>query len=370
MTNSCDVIVIGGGIAGASAGAELSRDLKTVIVEREDQPGYHSTGRSAATFVPSYGPPAIMALTRAGGAFFRNPPDGFCDTALLAPRGEMMIAGPGDEQHVADARKLGLRDLPFEEARRRVPPLRTDGLIATLIDEAAQDIDVDLLHRGFLRQARRKGADVVTSAEVVMIERQGGNWRVETTAGHWQAPVVVNAAGAWADVIAGLAGARPQGITPKRRSAALIPVPEDWDVMSWPLVLGAGETFYFKPMGGKLMVSPADATPVEPHDAWADDMLIAEAIEKFQNTTGFEVTRLDSTWGGLRCFAPDGNPVVGFDPEADGFFWLAGQGGYGIQTSPALSRVTAALVAGAEIPEEIAAFGVDRVSLSPARRHG
>jgi D-arginine dehydrogenase len=207
----------------------------------------------------------------------------------------------------------------------------------------------------------------VCNAGVTAIERGRGTWTVVTPAGRFTAPLLVDAAGAWADEVARLAGIAPLGLQPRRRSAALVPAPDGFDISSWPMTFGAGETFYFKPTGGKIMISPADATPVEPHDAWADDMRIAEAIELYQAHMDHEITRLDHTWGGLRTFAPDGEPVVGPAPGEPAFFWLAGQGGYGIQTSPALSRAAAALVLEEDFPSDIADEGASAAALSPAR---
>jgi D-arginine dehydrogenase len=248
--------------------------------------------------------------------------------------------------------------------------VRPHSFAMALIDRAAEDIDVDLLHQGFLRRFRQAGGRLVCDAAASAIERRAGSWSLTTRAGTFEAPVVVNAAGAWADAVAGLAGVAPIGLQPRRRSAALVSPPAGVDVSGWPLTFGAGETFYFKPMGGKIMISPADATPVEPHDAWADDMKIAEAIELYQQHMDHEITRLDHTWAGLRSFAPDGEPVVGYDPEAEGFFWLAGQGGYGIQTSPALSRTAAALILHEDVPGDVRAQGADAAAISPRRFHG
>lgn len=365
MVQSADVIVIGGGIAGASAASELASDRKVVLLEMEERPGYHTTGRSAAMFVPTYGPPVIMAITRASADFFHNTPEGFADTPILSPRGELMLVGPGDEAEAEKARAIGLKDISMEEGKALIQLLRTENLVGLLLDEAAQSIDVDVLHQGFLRRFRQRGGTLLCDAEVTRLTRSHGTWKAETRQGTFEAPVVVNASGAWADVLADRARVKRRGLTPKRRSAALVSMPVD--ISRWPLTFGAGETFYFKPMGGKLMISPADVTPVEPHDAWADDMLLAEAIERFQQVVAHEVTHIDHTWGGLRTFASDGDPVVGYDPEAEGFFWLVGQGGYGIQTSPGLSRLAAALVRKEPVPADIAREGLTAQSLSPAR---
>lgn len=367
MNGNFDVIVVGAGIAGASLAAALQPRMRVLVVEMEERPGYHTTGRSAAMYVPSYGPPMVLALTRASGPFFHRPPDGFCAAPLLSPRGELMLVDAGREAEAEKARALGLSDIAVEEVRKFLPLLRPHSVVAALIDQAAMDIDVDLLHQGFLRSFRQAGGSLVCDAAVTAIDRRNGGWSVASRKGSFAAPLLVDAAGAWADEVAKLAGVAPLGLVPKRRSAALVPPPEGIDVSAWPMTFGAGETFYFKPIGGKIMISPADATPVEPHDAWADDMKIAEAIDLYQAHMDHEVTRLDHTWGGLRTFAPDGEPVVGHDPEEPAFFWLAGQGGYGIQTSPALSRAAAALVLGEAFPADIAAEGASPAALAPAR---
>ncbi len=367
MQTSSDIIVIGAGIAGASVAAELAPHRRVTILEMESVAGYHTTGRSAATYVPTYGPPVMRAMTRASEPFFRSPPQGFTEHPLISPRGEMMLAGPGDEAHIEQGLKDGLQQISCERARGIVGPLKPEAFSAILYDPSAEDLDVDALHQGFLKSFRAAGGQLVLDAGADKITRRNGSWRITTPKGEFTAAVIINAAGAWADEVAAAAGAARLGIQPKRRSAALIPIPEGWDVSTWPLVFGAGETYYFRPMSGKLMVSPADATPVDPHDAWAEDMAIAESIEHLQNAIDIEVTRLEHTWGGLRTFAPDGGPVVGFDPDIDGLFWLAGQGGYGIQTCPAMARTAAALVTGSPVPDDIAAEGVTADAISPAR---
>jgi D-arginine dehydrogenase len=368
MVSSADIIVIGAGIAGASVAAELSGQRRVILLEAEDQPGYHSTGRSAAIWVPEYGPPVIRALTKASADFFKSPPAGFAENPLLTPRGEMMIALQGQEELMASehAAAPSLRPVTADEVIARVPLIKKDMIIGGLVDDIAQDIDVDALLQGRLKAFKKRGGQLVCGAPVEAISRNNV-WQVATKSATYSAPVIINAAGAWGDEIARLAGVEPVGLVPKRRSACLVPPPEGIDVSTWPLTFGAGETFYFKPSGGQLLVSPADETPVEPHDVWAEDLTIAEGVELFQQVMDMEVTRLTHTWAGLRTFAPDGDPVVGFAPHAEGFFWLVGQGGYGIQTSPALSQVAAALVLEQAMPDKFKPFEISAAALNPTR---
>ncbi len=368
MTRTADIIVIGGGIAGASAAAEIAgAGASVLLLEMESQPGYHATGRSAAMYEPVDGQPVVRALTRASGAFLDSPPPGFVESPLLSPRGVLLLGYAGDEALIAAARQMGYEEVDAAFARAKLPLVKTAGTIAVLWDGSAQDLDVDALHGGRLRALRRAGGMVLVDAAVHSGRRVDGIWRLETAVGDCAAPIVVAAAGAWTDLVAQSCGVRPVGLQPKRRSAAILPPPPGMVVQSWPEILPADVSFYCKPMGGKLMLSPAEEDPMEPHDAWADDLRLAEAAERLEATLEISVQRLERTWGGLRTFAPDGLPVVGFDPEADGFFWLAGQGGYGIQTSPALSRIAAALVARRDIPEDLVRMGIAAVALSPAR---
>ncbi len=367
METSSDIIIIGAGIAGASLASELSSDHNVTLLEREDHAGYHATGRSAAIFLPTYGPPVIQALTQASSDFFHHPPQGFCDTPLLSPRAMMMIAKSADEEHIKEALDIGMHEVEMSEASNRIPALNTEIYIKAMVDDDTADIDVDVLLHACLKKAKQNGGTLFRRAEVKQIEKTRGGWRVHCKDHIYTAPIIVNAAGAWADEIAVMAGLPGCKLQPKRRSAALIDVSDKWDVTNWPLTVGAGDTFYFRPMGNKLMISPADETIVEPHDAWADDFALAQAMELFGEATGFEVNHVEHTWAGLRTFARDGNPVVGFDTQTEGFFWLAGQGGYGIQTSPALSRLAAALVQQRQIPGDIAKFGVEVQTLSPNR---
>jgi D-arginine dehydrogenase len=341
--NSADVLIIGAGIAGASLAWRLGgQGLRVTLLEMEDRAGYHATGRSAAMYEPRFGPPVIRALTVASGPFFLNPPEGFTETPLSAPRGTIMAGEPGDDALIADALAMGFQSISVAEAKHLLPPLRIEALTTCLYDPETRDLDVDALHQACLRAHKRHGGALVLNAELQSASRQNGVWRVVTKAGEFSSPILVNAAGAWADVAACRCGVKPLGFIAKRRSMAVIAAPEG--SAAWPQIFPAREDFYAKPAGGKLLVSPADADPAEPHDAFADDMRLAEGIEAFQRLMDVEVHRIDSSWGGLRTFAPDGDPVVGFDAQTEGFFWLAGQGGYGIQTMPALSDHAAQLV--------------------------
>jgi D-arginine dehydrogenase len=369
VTAAHDIAVIGAGIAGASVAAHLAETRRVVLLEMEDRPGYHSTGRSAAAFEPSYGPAPIRALTRASRSFFFAPSQGFSGDALVVPR-ETVFFVPSDQE--ARGEELlndcqGLECIGEADARARFPLLRPGYAGWALLDAGTADIDVDLLHQGYLRLFKARGGALACGAEVRAIDRKDGMWALATPAGDFSASIIVNAAGAWADVVATRAGVAPIGLVPKRRSIGVVPAPPGIDVMALPLVGDAAETWYAKPQSGKFLVSSADATPVEPHDAFADDMAVAEGIDRFTQAADIEVTRVEHAWGGLRTFAPDGVPVCGHDSSVDGFFWLAGQGGYGIQTSPALSRLAAALVLGDAPPADILAEGVTPGDLDPAR---
>jgi len=371
MAQDFDIVVIGAGIAGASAAAHLAETRKVLVLDMEERPGFHSTGRSAAAFEPNYGPAPIRALTRAARDFYESPPPGFASSPLVTPR-ETIFLAPSDQTSAFDRlmrEQQGMREISLAAARAKYPLLRDGYAVRAVLDPGTADIDVDLLHHGYLRLLKSRGGRLACNAGVTACGRVDGRWSVETPAGTYRAPVLVNAAGAWGDRVAKLAGAKPIGLQPKRRSMAVVAAPAGHDPMPWPLIGDVGETWYSKPQSGKLLVSPADATLVDPHDAYADDMLLAEGIDRFQQATTIEVTHVEHSWGGLRSFAPDGNPVCGYDPEVDGFFWLVGQGGYGIQTAPALSRLAAALVAKAPVPRDILDGGCDPAGLSPGRFH-
>ena len=373
MSERFDFVIIGAGIAGAGAAYALAPYGSCLLLERESQPGYHTTGRSAALFSETYGNAPIRALTVASRDFLMHPPEGFTEAPVLTPRGVMMV-GVAEKSAQLDAtyeemRKLvaSVQRIKPAEVLERVPILRPDQVAGGAMAEPdGMDIDVHGLHRGFLRAASRAGSKTVNDAEVTALQRDGADWIIATSAGEFRAGVVVNAAGAWADVIGGLAGAKPIGLQPMRRTAFTIDMPNA-DFQHWPMVFEADEAVYFKPDAGRLLISPCDETPSEPCDAQPDEMDIALAAEAFETMTTVTVRRPAAKWAGLRSFVPDRSIVAGFDAAVPGFFWLAAQGGYGIQTSGAMSRVAGALVRGQALPADIQDLGVTEAVLSPQR---
>ncbi len=372
VDNSYDVIVIGAGIAGASAAADLSATHRVVVLERESHPGYHSTGRSAAIFSETYGNAVIRALSRASRSFLTAPPAGFAESELTRPRGFLHIARP-DQEAALDAFirahdvAAATRRLNPDEARQLCPILREDYLIGAAFEFDGADIDVHAVHQGFLRQLKHHGGQLVTDAEVLEIRHADGLWHVRSTAGEVSAPVLANAAGAWVDKIADLAGVAPIGLVPCRRTALLVPAPEGLAIEAWPAVIDIDEDFYFKPDAGLLMLSPADETPSEPCDAQPEELDIAHAVDRVQQATTLDIRAVRRKWAGLRSFVADRSPVIGFDAAAPGFFWIAGQGGYGIQTAPAAGRLVASLIRGDGLTPELTALGFDAALVSPTR---
>jgi D-arginine dehydrogenase len=368
-----DFLIIGAGIAGASTGYFLAPHGKTLLLERESQPGYHSTGRSAALYIVTYGTPQVRALTAASRTFFDAPPAGFADHPLLSPRGELVVDFSGDAEELQRQYEDGKASVPEvrlldpDEACALVPVLRRDKVRGAMLDPSAADIDTDALHQGYLRGIRQQGGEIHCSREVTAISRDGDAWRVDCGAEQYRAKVLVNAAGAWCDEIATLAGVAPIGLVPKRRAAFTFDGPEGVDCHAWPGVVSLDESFYFKPDAGLLLGSPANADPVVPHDVQPEELDIALGIYQIEEHTTLSIRRPTHTWAGLRSFVVDGDLVGGYDPQAPGFFWCAAQGGYGIQTSAAMGQACAALARGEPLPEQLRQFGLSAEMLSPAR---
>jgi D-arginine dehydrogenase len=372
---SFDLAVIGAGIVGAAtAFFAAERGLRVLLLEAEGAPGMHATGRSAALFTAAYGPPQVRALTRASRAFYDAPPAGFAQVPLLGPRGTLFVGGEErrdalralQAQLVADGGAA--RWLEGADARAMVPVLRAEAAACAVYDAAAYDIDVDALLQGFLRGARRRGAQLVTGARIAALHRTGNTWRIDDEAGRRHgAAWLVNAAGAWADAVAALAGARPCGVQPKRRSAFVFAPPAGLDVAAWPAVIDADERWYFKPDAGALLGSPANADPVPAHDVQPEELDIATGIFHLEQATTLAIRRPKRSWAGLRSFVADGEPVCGFDPAVPGFFWAAALGGYGIQSAPGFGRLCAALLCGDAVPADLSAQGLDAAALAPGR---
>lgn len=342
-----DAIVIGAGIAGATAAAHLSATQRVAVLEAEDSAGYHTTGRSAAIWIRNYGSPDARILTAASRGFFDAPPAGFASVPLARARAVVHLARP-DQVPVLMAmlaEAADIRPLPLAALHDQVPPLRPGYAAMAAIEADAFDIDVAALHQGFLRVVRSRGGVLALRRRAGWIRRRDGLWHAEADGTAFTAPVLVNAAGAWGDAVAALAGVRPLGLQPKRRTACMID-PTGQDCSAWPLLGDVDHSWYLRPeAGGQLMVSPADETDSEPCDAQPDEFDVAIAIDRMQQALDIPVTRIGHRWAGLRTFTPDRGLAIGAS-EAPGFFWMAGQGGYGIQTAPAAGRLLAALVEG------------------------
>ena len=367
-----DFVVIGGGIAGASAAYRLAQHGRVVVLEREASAGYHTTGRSAALFTESFEVGVVRELAIASRPFFEHPPEGFADFPLLAPLPFLFIGREDQLGSLTEALEdcadvPAVRQLGPEEARRLCPALRPGYVAGGIYEAGAMTIDVDALLQGFLHGVRAAGGAVRLGGPVTALERQSGGWLVVTGTERISAGVVVNAAGGWADQIGAMAGAQSIGLVPMRRTAFTFPVSPGTDLGSWPVVCDIDEAFYFKPEATQVLGSLAEETPMEPHDVRPEVIDVALAIERIEAATTMQIRHVSSTWAGLRSFVADRRPVVGMDPDLDGFFWLAGQGGFGIMTSPAVSRVAEGLIIDGRVPGELVALHVTGADLGPAR---
>ena len=373
MTETADFVVVGAGIAGASAAYFLADHGSVMLFEMERTPGHHSTGRSAALYTECDGPAVIRHITLASREFLTDPPDGFSPDPILHDRGVMFVALEENASKVSsfytEQRSIvdSVERLTPQEAARLCPVVRPETIAGGVLEPDAKDIDVHALHGGFLRGLRAKGGHIATASPVVGLATRRQGWTVTTPQHTVDAGVVVNAAGAWCDEVADLAGIAPIGLQPKRRTAFTFSPPAEMDHSSWPMVVEFDHDFYFRPEGPHLLGSPGDQTPVLPQDIRHDELDVAIAIDRIQRVTTMEITHVRSAWAGLRSFVPDNIPAVGFEPDSSAFFWLAGQGGYGIMTSPALGMATAGLITDGTLPRQLTSLGVDPSEISPRR---
>jgi len=364
-----DIVVIGGGMAGSSIAAHLSRSARVCLLEMEDQPGFHSTGRSAAILSENLGNTTIRALTRASRVFFDAPPPGFTEAPLLHPRRVLHTARRQEDLDAClDVIPLAEREVKtLDQAIAICPIIRPEDLVGAVLALRPADIDVHALQQGYLRDFRSRGGVLNLDARVSDLVRNGEVWTITTSNQTYRAPIVVNAAGAWAGQIAAMAGAADIGLQPLKRTACLIDPPEGLEIKGWPMLKDAGEQYYLKPDAGKLLLSPCDEAPSAPGDAQADELTVAIAVDRIEQATTLQVRRVTHRWAGLRSFVSDRSPVVGFDPIQPGFFWHAALGGYGIQTAPALSQLAASLLTQTPIAPDLEGFDINLEALSPRR---
>lgn len=366
-----DFVIIGGGIAGVSAAAHLAPHGSVHLLEKESSLAYHTTGRSAAMLVENYGSDGARPLVKAARPFLEDPPEGSVDAPLLSDRSVMWVSPPDTmsvletRANAAQARGARCVLLRTDGVLEHVPAMRRDWVAGGLFEPSGAELDVAALHQAFVRMARNHRTTILTDAPVTGIEPAGGRWIVRSGDRAVKADVVVNAAGAWGDQLAVMADVEPIGLQPMRRTAFMVPASQE--SADWPMVVEASENFYFRPDGIQMLCSLAEETPSEPTDARPRTEDVALAIQRINEATTLDIATVNSEWAGLRTFAPDRDLVIGEDPTARGFFWLVGQGGIGIQTSPAYGKLLACLVTGEDIPEHFSRVDVDPERTSPAR---
>lgn len=370
----CDFLIIGAGIAGAGAAYRLAPHGRVIMLDMEAQAGYHTTGRSAAFYAETYGGPKVQPLTTASKAFLVSPPEGFTDVPLLTRLGAIHIYR-ADQKAAADrlygelsAALPGVRYMSVTEVKARAPHVDTSGLMGGIDDPDCGDLDVAALHQGYLRAAKAHGATLMLDARFETAAYDGARWHVKTRQGPVKARAIINSAGAWGDDVAKRSGVMPVGLLPLRRTIVTVPQPEGLPFdRHGPVVLDMDEEFYFKPEGDGYLVTPADEVPSAPCDAQPELEDVARAVQFFETATQSKVRRIDAKWAGLRTFGPDRLPVVGCAVDEPSFFWNVGQGGYGIQTSPAWTDMLASFVLGTPMPDYLVRAGVDSRNFSPAR---
>lgn len=366
-----DAIVIGAGISGAAAAYALAERRRVLLLERESRPGYHSTGRSAALYTPNYGNATVCALVRTARSFFETPPPGFAEQPLLRPRGALTFGGVEDGARLDALLALSgpgheIVEISPRRALDLAPILRPERIARALFEPAVADMEVAAIHQGYLKGFRARGGTLATDADATRIERRRSEWCVTAGGEDHVAPMLINAAGAWADEVAALAGIPGVGLVPKRRTALTIET-EGQDPRGWPAMDEIANDHYLKPDAGRLMASPGDATPSPPCDAQPEELDLALLVDWIERATTLRVGRIASRWAGLRSFVADDSPVMGEDAAAPGFWWLAGQGGYGIMLSAPLARCLAGLAGEGRLPPDILAAGIRPDALDPRR---
>jgi len=373
MSERSDFLVIGAGVSGAAAAAELALSGTVTLLEMEERPGYHSSGRSAALYTPNYGPAFVRTIIAASAKFYRNPPTGFAEQPLLTPRQALTFVPAGFEAKIDECMAAATAATPLIEitpaqACERAPLLRREMVARAVLDPHVMDMDATAIHQGFLKLVKGRHGKLATDNRVTAIARVKGSWHVTTAAGAvFEAPVLINAAGAWADEIGQLAGLQPIGLQPMRRTAIIIARDPALAPTDMPAVDDGATEAYVKLDAGRLMASLGDATPSPPCDAQPEDLDMAMIVDWLERNTHVAVKRIEHSWAGLRNFVTDHCPVVGFDRGADNFFWLAGQGGYGIMLAAALGRVTRSLVTDGKLPADLAGQGLTESTLAPDR---
>jgi D-arginine dehydrogenase len=372
VTMKFDYLIIGAGISGAAAAYELAQCGSVALIEAETMPGYHSTGRSAALYTPNYGGTIVRRINQASGAFLMEPPDRFCEHPLLTPRGSLTVAAPGEEDGLTAILNLSsfgdeIEMVTAARALELAPLLRPERVAAAAFERGVMDIDVSELHHGYLRGVKRRGGVVICGKRVEKLDRPNAHWQAVAGDTIVSGRIVVNAAGAWAGQIGEMAGAISIGLVPKRRSGIIVDAPSAMIIDALPAIDYIGSDVYLKPDAGRIMASPGDQTPTEPQDVQPDEWDMAVLVDWLERETLVSVRRIAHSWAGLRSFVADETPVVGFDTKAPDFFWLAGQGGYGIMMAPTLGRATADLIVSGDLPVDLREKGIDESVLSPAR---
>tara|TARA_Y100001970_G_scaffold291556_1_gene429155 strand:- start:22499 stop:23629 length:1131 start_codon:yes stop_codon:yes gene_type:complete len=370
-----DFLIIGSGMAGMSAAYRLSKHGKVIVLEKESLLGYHTTGRSAAFFTENYGNKIIRSITKASRYFLENPPSCFKNGQLMTQYGgSLFIANKNQSKYIdkeldyAKSVSANVFEIDKKEVQNMVPAIKENYIDRALHEPDSKVMDVDLIHQGFARGLKNNNGEILFNSEVINISKNNNIWFVKTRNNEFKAPIIINAAGAWCDEIAILANIKPLNLSPKRRTVIIFEDSSNLNTAKWPVVIDIEDNFYFKAEAGKILASPADETDSPPCDSQPEEIDIAITIDRIENATNFKIKNIDHKWAGLRSFFPDRTPVVGEDSNMSGFFWLAGQGGYGIQTSPGISKIIECLITGIKWPDYLSNNLITPETLSPKRK--